>query len=63
MKTLRGNFGNFDFIFMGYSEPIERAKAKEYADAGATWWLECLHGTRGSFEEMCARVKDGPPRI
>ncbi|MGE5138672.1 MAG: TIGR03619 family F420-dependent LLM class oxidoreductase [Rudaea sp.] len=61
MKTLRGSLDHFDIIFMGYSEPVERAKAKEYAGAGATWWLECLHGLRGSFDQMIARVRAGPP--
>jgi len=33
----------------------------EYADAGATWWLESLHGMRGSFEELLQRIEAGPP--
>lgn len=30
--------------------------------AGATWWLESLHGYRGTTAELFARVEAGPPR-
>lgn len=30
-------------------------------EAGATWWLEHLHGYRGSVERLVQRVKVGPP--
>lgn len=33
-----------------------------YAEAGATWWFECLFASRGSHEEMLARIAAGPPR-
>jgi probable F420-dependent oxidoreductase len=36
--------------------------AGEYADAGVTWWLEHLHGSRGDYRALLARVKAGPPR-
>jgi alkanesulfonate monooxygenase SsuD/methylene tetrahydromethanopterin reductase-like flavin-dependent oxidoreductase (luciferase family) len=32
-----------------------------YARAGATWWLEAIFLSRGSAEEMLARVSAGPP--
>jgi hypothetical protein len=32
-----------------------------YQVAGATWWLESIHGKRGSLDEMMARVEAGPP--
>ena len=41
--------------------PTDGAWARELADAGATWWLETLHGYRGGFEDLCARVAAGPP--
>ena len=34
-----------------------------WADAGATWWLESIHGFRGSTADIEARVAAGPPRI
>jgi alkanesulfonate monooxygenase SsuD/methylene tetrahydromethanopterin reductase-like flavin-dependent oxidoreductase (luciferase family) len=38
------------------------AAVRPWADAGATWWLESLHGYRGTIEELFARVQAGPPR-
>jgi probable F420-dependent oxidoreductase len=38
------------------------AIVRPWADAGATWWLEMLHGWRGSTAELFARVEAGPPR-
>lgn len=31
------------------------------AEAGATWWLEPIHGWQGTFEEMQKRILQGPP--
>jgi hypothetical protein len=45
----------------GCTTPADRALVREFADAGATWWLEPLYGLRGSMDEMLARVKAGPP--
>jgi probable F420-dependent oxidoreductase len=42
--------------------PDDAAKAARWADAGATWWLEGLHGFRGSTAGLFARVQAGPPR-
>jgi alkanesulfonate monooxygenase SsuD/methylene tetrahydromethanopterin reductase-like flavin-dependent oxidoreductase (luciferase family) len=36
---------------------------RPWADAGATWWLESLHGYRGSTDELVARVAAGPPTL
>lgn len=53
----------YDVVFMGYSNPGDTALVRAYRDAGATWWLECLHDVRGPYDEMIARIKAGPPRI
>lgn len=45
----------------GYTEPDDPALPRAYAAAGATWWLESIHGRRGSPDEMLARVAAGPP--
>jgi probable F420-dependent oxidoreductase len=42
--------------------PDDAAKAARWAEAGATWWLEGIHGFRGSTAEVFARVQAGPPR-
>jgi probable F420-dependent oxidoreductase len=39
------------------------AIVRPWADAGATWWLEMLHGYRGSTADLVARVEAGPPRL
>ncbi|CAN5858107.1 LLM class F420-dependent oxidoreductase [soil metagenome] len=50
----------FDVAMDGYSEPGDPTLPRAYAQAGATWWLESIHGRRGSAEEMLERVKAGP---
>lgn len=55
----RATAGGFDVAVIGVSEPGTSVRA--YAEAGATWWLEHLHGHRGSVEELMKRVKAGPP--
>jgi alkanesulfonate monooxygenase SsuD/methylene tetrahydromethanopterin reductase-like flavin-dependent oxidoreductase (luciferase family) len=44
----------------GYSEPGDPRLPHAYEAAGATWWLESIHGKRGSLDEMIARVEAGP---
>lgn len=41
--------------------PEGDAVVAPWRDAGATWWLESLHGWRGSTEDLFARVAAGPP--
>ncbi|MFN8498762.1 MAG: TIGR03619 family F420-dependent LLM class oxidoreductase [Anaerolineae bacterium] len=60
LQSHRTSDGPFDVVFMGYSTPADGALAQEYAEAGATWWLEQLHDRRGSYEAMLARVTAGP---
>lgn len=50
----------FDIALDGYTEPGETALPQAYAEAGATWWLESIHGRRGTKEEMLERIKAGP---
>jgi alkanesulfonate monooxygenase SsuD/methylene tetrahydromethanopterin reductase-like flavin-dependent oxidoreductase (luciferase family) len=45
----------------GYSEAGDPTLPRAYGAAGATWWLEIIHGTRGPLDEMMARVEAGPP--
>jgi len=51
----------FDIALTGYTEPGQTDLPQAYARAGCTWWLESLHGYRGSVEEMLERVIAGPP--
>jgi alkanesulfonate monooxygenase SsuD/methylene tetrahydromethanopterin reductase-like flavin-dependent oxidoreductase (luciferase family) len=45
----------------GYSDPGDPTLPQAYEAAGATWWLESIHGKRGPLDEMMARVQAGPP--
>ena len=49
-----------DVAFMGYSDADDRGLHDAYADAGATWWIEQIHGGRGEAEAMLSRVRAGP---
>jgi alkanesulfonate monooxygenase SsuD/methylene tetrahydromethanopterin reductase-like flavin-dependent oxidoreductase (luciferase family) len=55
-----GRGDGFEVAFNGYSEPSE--DVHEYAEAGATWWLENVHDLRGDPDEVIARIEAGPPR-
>jgi len=52
-----GRGDGFDVAVLGESH---RADPAPYEDAGATWWLENLHDTRGSIDEVVALVSAGP---
>jgi len=43
--------------------PDGAAIVRRWAEAGATWWIESIHGWRGSTAELFARVAAGPPRV
>ena len=50
----------FDVAVVGVSDAGDPSLRNEYADAGATWWLECIHDLRGSLDSMIERVRRGP---
>ena len=50
----------FEVAVDGYSEAGDPTLPRAYGAAGATWWLEVIHGTRGPLDEMIARVEVGP---
>ncbi len=52
----------FDVAVDGVSQPGENALAREYAEAGATWYFEVLFLMRGDHEELVKRVLAGPPK-
>jgi alkanesulfonate monooxygenase SsuD/methylene tetrahydromethanopterin reductase-like flavin-dependent oxidoreductase (luciferase family) len=51
----------FEVAINGVSAAGDSGLSQSYAAAGATWWLECVYGMRGSVEEMLRRVEAGPP--
>lgn len=50
-----------DVALTGCSSPVGSTWVQDFAAAGVTWWLESLHGFRGTFDELRARVMAGPP--
>jgi alkanesulfonate monooxygenase SsuD/methylene tetrahydromethanopterin reductase-like flavin-dependent oxidoreductase (luciferase family) len=44
----------------GYSEAGDPTLPRAYEEAGAPWWLESIHGMRGTPEEVMVRVEAGP---
>jgi alkanesulfonate monooxygenase SsuD/methylene tetrahydromethanopterin reductase-like flavin-dependent oxidoreductase (luciferase family) len=57
-----GRRGDFDVACNGWSSPGDELLCDEYADAGATWWLENLSDRRFDAEAVIARVEAGPAR-
>ena len=53
----------FDVAVDGVSQAGDGDMARAYEQAGATWWFECIFGSRGTEEEMLRRVEAGPPRL
>jgi alkanesulfonate monooxygenase SsuD/methylene tetrahydromethanopterin reductase-like flavin-dependent oxidoreductase (luciferase family) len=57
----------FDMVVPGSTDgddpAADAAVVASYIEAGGTWWIEGLSGWRGSFAEMRARLRKGPPRV
>lgn len=52
-----GRGDDFDVVVQGYSDQVDPAA---YEQAGATWWLECLHDARAPYDAVLALVARGP---
>jgi len=61
IRQHRDSPNQFDVAITGNSTPEDRVLTQDFAAVGVTWWLESLHGSRGSLDEMLARVMAGPP--
>jgi len=62
IRSQRTSSDPFEVAINGVSASGDSTLPQTYAAAGATWWLECLFGMRGSVEEMLRRVEAGPSR-
>jgi hypothetical protein len=51
----------FDIAVDGVTKAYEHGLVREYEDAGATWWFEAIHLSRGTLDELFQRIKAGPP--
>jgi hypothetical protein len=52
---------SFAFALIGATDGPDSPVPQGFADVGFTWWLEHIHGRRGSFDQLLARVQAGPP--
>ncbi len=55
--------GEFAVAVTGVSPAGRPGLVRDYQAAGVNWWLESIHGLRGSRDDLMARVKAGPPRL
>jgi len=66
VRQHRSSTAPYDFVVGGYTTGTDEAGDHEtiarYDRIGVTWWVENVHGFRGSFEQMRDRVAAGPPR-
>lgn len=57
----------FDIISEGRTPADDRERARAivqpYEEAGVTWWMDAMWSAPNSFEDVRARVRQGPPRI
>ena len=60
IRQHRSDGAAFEIALTRQSEPQDRSLRQAHADAGATLWLEMLHGLRDSFEAMLQRAVAGP---
>jgi alkanesulfonate monooxygenase SsuD/methylene tetrahydromethanopterin reductase-like flavin-dependent oxidoreductase (luciferase family) len=58
---LRRPDGPFDIAIDGITPAGERGLAADYEGAGATWWFEAIHLSRGTEAELLQRIQAGPP--
>jgi alkanesulfonate monooxygenase SsuD/methylene tetrahydromethanopterin reductase-like flavin-dependent oxidoreductase (luciferase family) len=61
IRQQRTTDSDFDVAVDGVTKAGEGSLPREYEQAGATWWFECLHLLRGTFEELLQRIAAGPP--
>jgi hypothetical protein len=61
IRRHRTTYAPFEVAVDGHSEAGDPTLPHVYGAAGATWWLEIIHGMRGPLDEMIARVEAGPP--
>jgi alkanesulfonate monooxygenase SsuD/methylene tetrahydromethanopterin reductase-like flavin-dependent oxidoreductase (luciferase family) len=54
--------GRFDVAITGVTAAGASPLVHDFEAAGATWWLETIHGYRFSPDEALRRVAAGPPR-
>jgi probable F420-dependent oxidoreductase len=63
IRELRGRDATpVDVAITGVSAGPDDEVFARYEAAGATWWLEHVHGGRGPYARLLSRIGAGPPR-
>lgn len=58
----RTTSARFDVAVDGVTAgPADTTRVREYARAGATWWLEAIYGSRAEADQLLRRIQAGPP--
>jgi alkanesulfonate monooxygenase SsuD/methylene tetrahydromethanopterin reductase-like flavin-dependent oxidoreductase (luciferase family) len=60
----RESHAPFDVLMEGHTDSRgtqRKHRIRPYADVGLTWWVEKLGWFRGSMEDACRRIDEGPP--
>ena len=64
LEAERGSLEGFDLV-VGGSSPRNQAEARrqvrDFAEAGATWWIEFALPGPGQAAEALQRIQAGPP--
>jgi hypothetical protein len=61
IRQQRSSDSSFEVAVDGVTRAGERSLPAEYAGAGATWWFEAIHLSRGTEAELLQRIEAGPP--
>ncbi|MHA3962139.1 MAG: LLM class flavin-dependent oxidoreductase [Candidatus Thorarchaeota archaeon SMTZ1-45] len=63
----RKDLENYDVVVCGETtgndSAIDREKIEQWTQAGATWFLEDIHGLRAEVAELRERIQAGPPEV
>lgn len=63
LRQHRTTAASLDVAVDGISaSPRDTHRVRGYEQAGATWWLEAVYGSRDTAERLMERIQAGPPR-
>lgn len=65
VREERGNLKDYDVVVCGETSGSgteeDCEKVESWRNAGATWWMEDIHGLRAEVKELRERIAAGPP--
>jgi len=67
VKSERGTLKDYDVVICGETtgndSESDGEKIEQWIKAGATWFLEDIHGLRAEIDQLRERVRTGPPMV